>query len=178
MSGGLAAGTALVVSAGGLGYRAYDEGVFQTGEGGAYDAWRDWNKQRGPMALVAAAILAANAHNTQAWLFHVSPQRIDVYADASRNIGAVDPFRREMYVSRHVTQGGVRQRLRARRVVIQGPGSAGARPPAPGPLQRANRHDEHAGRRTLARGRLGAPRQLIAHDGAQRRADLHRPEPV
>lgn len=96
--GGLAAGTALVVSAGGLGYRAYDEGVFQTGEGGAYDAWRDWNKQRGPMALVAAAILAANAHNTQAWVFHVSPQRVDVFADRSRNIGAVDPFRREMYV--------------------------------------------------------------------------------
>jgi hypothetical protein len=97
--GGLAAGTALVVSAGGLGYRAYDEGVFQTGEGGAYDAWRDWNKQRGPMALVSAAILAANAHNTQAWVFHVSPQRIDVFADSSRNIGAVDPFRREMHVS-------------------------------------------------------------------------------
>jgi hypothetical protein len=97
--GGLVAGTALVVSAGGLGYRAYDEGVFQTGEGGAYDAWRDWNKQQGPMALVGAAILAANAHNTQAWVFHLSPQRIDVFADSSRNIGAVDPFRREMYVS-------------------------------------------------------------------------------
>jgi hypothetical protein len=97
--GGLAAGTALVVSAGGLGYRAYDEGVFQTGEGGAYDAWRDWNKQRGPMALVAAAILAANAHNAQAWVFHVSSQRIDVFADSSRNIGAVDPFLREMHVS-------------------------------------------------------------------------------
>lgn len=96
---GLVAGTALVVSAGGLGYRAYDEGVFQTGEGGAYDAWRDWNKQRGPMALVAAAILAANAHNTQAWVFPVSSQQIDVFADSSRNIGAVDPFRREMHVS-------------------------------------------------------------------------------
>jgi hypothetical protein len=97
--GGLEAGTALVVSAGGLGYRAYDEGVFQTGEGGAYDAWRDWNKPRGPMAVVAAAILAANAHNTQAWVFHVSSQQIDVFADSSRNIGAVDPSRREMYVS-------------------------------------------------------------------------------
>jgi hypothetical protein len=97
--GGLTAGTALVVSAGGLGYRAYDEGVFQTGAGGAYDAWRDWNKHSGPMALVAAAILAANAHNTQAWVFHVSPQRIDVFADRSRSIGAVDPFRREMHVS-------------------------------------------------------------------------------
>jgi hypothetical protein len=96
--GGLAAGTMLVVSAGGLGYRAYDEGVLQTGEGGAYDAWRDWNKQRGPMALVAAAILAANPHNSQPWVFQVSPERIDLFADRSRNIGAVDPLRREMYV--------------------------------------------------------------------------------
>ena len=96
--GALAAGTVLVVSAGGLGYRAYDEGVFQTGEGGAYDAWRDWNKQRGPMALVAAAILAANPHNSQPWVFQVSPERIDLFADRSRNIGAVDPLRREMYV--------------------------------------------------------------------------------
>jgi hypothetical protein len=82
-----------------LGYRAYDEGVFQTGEGGAYDAWRDWSKQAGPMALVGAAILAANAHNTQAWVFHVSPQRIELFADDSRNIGAVDPLRREMHLS-------------------------------------------------------------------------------
>ncbi|MEO8966443.1 MAG: hypothetical protein ABI355_02530 [Solirubrobacteraceae bacterium] len=96
--GAVAGGTALVVVTGGVGYRAYDEGVFQVGQGGAYEAWRSWNQQRGPMALVAAAILAANPHNTQAWIFRVSPQRIDLFADRSRNIGAVDPFRREMYV--------------------------------------------------------------------------------
>jgi hypothetical protein len=75
------------------------KGSFKPVRVGAYDAWRDWNKQCGPIALVAAAILAANAHNTQAWVFHVSSQQIDVFADSSRNIGAVDPFRREMYVS-------------------------------------------------------------------------------
>lgn len=96
---GLTAGTALVVGAGGLGYRAYDEGVFQTGLGGAYDAWRDWNKQSGPMALVSAAILAANPHNAQAWSFRVAPDRIDLYADRARHIGAVDPLYREMYVA-------------------------------------------------------------------------------
>ncbi|MCW3026829.1 MAG: hypothetical protein JWN81_40 [Solirubrobacterales bacterium] len=95
---GLTAGTALVLGAGGLGYRAYDEGVFQTGQGGAYDAWRDWDKQRGPIALVSAAILAANPHNSQAWAFRVSPDRVDVYADRARHIGAVDPLYREMYV--------------------------------------------------------------------------------
>jgi hypothetical protein len=96
--GALGAGTVLVVSAGGLGYRAYDEGVFQTGGGGAYDAWRDWNRQRGPMALVAAAILAANPHNSQPWVFRVSAGRVDVFADTGRSIGTVDPLRREMYV--------------------------------------------------------------------------------
>jgi hypothetical protein len=96
--GGLAAGTVLVLSAGGLGYRAFDEGVFQTGEGGAYYAWRDWSTQRGPMALVAATILAANPHNSQPWVFRVSPNRIDLFADPVRNIGAADPLRREMYV--------------------------------------------------------------------------------
>ena len=33
---GLAGGTAVVVCAGGLSYRAYDRGVFEAGEGGAY----------------------------------------------------------------------------------------------------------------------------------------------
>ena len=96
--GAIGGGTLLVVAAGGLGYRAYDEGVFQIGEGGAYDAWRDWNMQRGPLALGAAAILAANPHNSQPWIFQVSPERIDVFADRARNIGAVDPLHREMYV--------------------------------------------------------------------------------
>jgi hypothetical protein len=96
--GAIGGETLLVVAAGGLGYRAYDEGVFQIGEGGAYDAWRDWNKQRGPMALVAAAILAANPHNSQPWVFQVSPERIDVFADRARDIGTVDPLHREMYV--------------------------------------------------------------------------------
>jgi hypothetical protein len=96
--GAIGAETLLVVAVGGLGYRAYDEGVLQTGEGGAYDAWRQWDQHRGPIALVSAAILAANPHNTQAWAFHVAPQRIELFADRARNIGAVDPFNREMYV--------------------------------------------------------------------------------
>ncbi len=96
---GLTAGTALVLGAGGLGYRAYDEGVLQGGEGGAYDAWRNWDQARGPMALISAAILAANPHNSQAWSFRVSSERIDLYADRARHIGAVDPLYREMYVA-------------------------------------------------------------------------------
>lgn len=95
---GLVAGTALVVGAGGLGYRAYDQGVLEAGEGGAYDAWRDWERGAGPLALVSAAILAANPHNTQAWVFRAAPARLDLFADRARSTGTLDPFDREMHV--------------------------------------------------------------------------------
>ncbi len=94
---GLAGGGLLVVAAGGGTYRAYDNGVFETGDGGAFDAWRDWDRGSGPMALVSAAVLAANPHNTQAWVFRVSASRIDLFADRKRSIVAIDPFDREMY---------------------------------------------------------------------------------
>jgi nitroreductase len=48
--------------------------------------------------LVAAATLAPNPHNSQPWLFSVRSDRIDLFADASRNIGAIDPFKREKYI--------------------------------------------------------------------------------
>lgn len=37
-------------------------------------------------------------HNTQAWVVHVSPQRLELFTDRACNTGAVDPFNREMYV--------------------------------------------------------------------------------
>jgi hypothetical protein len=37
-------------------------------------------KGKDPLALVSAAILAANPHNTQPWLFQVSDSRIDLIA--------------------------------------------------------------------------------------------------
>jgi hypothetical protein len=53
----------------------------------------------GARALVGGATLAANAHNTQPWIFSVRPGRLDPYADEGRNLGAMDPFRREMRIS-------------------------------------------------------------------------------
>jgi hypothetical protein len=50
------------------------------------------------LRLVCAAILAANPHNTQPWLFHVTDSHIDVYADSRRALGAIDPYLREMYI--------------------------------------------------------------------------------
>ncbi len=67
----------------------------------AYAPWREWSGAFGEGARtpVRAAILAANAHNTQPWKFCVHPDRIELYADESRNLGAMDPFRREMRIS-------------------------------------------------------------------------------
>lgn len=48
---------------------------------------------------MSAAILASNAHNTQPWLFRLHGSRIDLFADESRDIGAIDPFAREKYIS-------------------------------------------------------------------------------
>lgn len=97
---GLGAGTVVVVGAGGLTWRAVDQGVFATGTGPAYAAWDAWNPPgHNPLDLVRAAVLAANAHNTQPWLFRVTPARIDLFAVPERNIGTIDPFRREMHIS-------------------------------------------------------------------------------
>lgn len=70
-------------------------------EGDAYAPWRLWNDPsvRGtPLALVAAAVLAANPHDTQPWLFAVEADAIEIYADLSRNLGAMDPYVREMHL--------------------------------------------------------------------------------
>lgn len=91
-------GAALVLVAGGGVWRAVDQGVFGSGQGPPYEPWENWREAKGPMALVSAAILAANPHNTQPWLFEVDDDRIDLFADRSRGIGAVDPLLREMYI--------------------------------------------------------------------------------
>jgi hypothetical protein len=89
----------LVLVAGGAVWRAADQGVFSTGQGPAYESWDDWRTaSRGPLDLVRAAILAANPHNTQPWLFQVTPSQINLFADSKRNIGAIDPFLREMHI--------------------------------------------------------------------------------
>ena len=95
---GLGAGTVAVAGVAGLSYRAYDQGVFQVGQGPAYAPWSNWKQPKALLALVGAATLAANAHNAQAWLFRLSPNQVDVFADRSRNIGSIDPFLREMHI--------------------------------------------------------------------------------
>jgi hypothetical protein len=83
----------VIVVVGGTIWRAFSNGVFSSEQGPAYEPWNDWKteseKGSGPLSLVASAILAANPHNTQPWLFVVNPNRIDLFAAINRNIGAM-----------------------------------------------------------------------------------------
>jgi len=82
-----------------LAKRLWRSGPWAVGTGVAYQAWHDWPKTEGIRKLIHAAILAANAHDTQPWLFHASGDTITVFADFDRNLGSFDPFRREMHLS-------------------------------------------------------------------------------
>lgn len=93
-------GAVFVISFAGLTWRMFDQGVFSTGKGPAYEPWNrsEEKVKEGPLALVSDAILASNPHNTQPWLFKVTDTYIELYADESRNLGAFDPLRREMFI--------------------------------------------------------------------------------
>lgn len=97
---GLGVGTLAVAGAAGLSWRAIDGGIFASGTGAAYAAWAQAAPQTtDSLSLVRAAVLAANAHNAQPWQFRVTADRIDLFADTDRNLGTMDPLRREMDVS-------------------------------------------------------------------------------
>lgn len=96
-AGGLA--TVAVVAAVAGDVHAARSGVFASGSGPAYEPWQNWDRGTVPLSLVSAAVLAANAHNAQAWRFTAAPGRIEVYDDVSRSLGAVDAFRREIHIS-------------------------------------------------------------------------------
>jgi nitroreductase len=91
-------GAALVL--GGLAFRAWDRGVWSGGEGTAYAPWSNLEGSAADRITrpLRAAILAANPHDTQPWLFQVKDDSITLFADRARHLGSFDPFRREMHL--------------------------------------------------------------------------------
>ncbi len=77
--------------------RGIDQGLIFPWPRPSLNAWADWNDRRyqGPLALVAAGILAASPHNTQPWRFGVGNNGIDLFEVPERALGAMDPFGRE-----------------------------------------------------------------------------------
>jgi hypothetical protein len=95
---GAGAATVVVAGAGLLSYRVFDNGVLDAGSGRPYDAWSHWRDDPGPLGTVAAAILAANPHNSQPWFFHVTASGVEVFADPSRRTGTLDSLGREQHI--------------------------------------------------------------------------------
>ncbi len=98
----LVAGTAFAAFAGAAVRTAADDKELSLPNArAAYEPWASWRADapKSPLTVIHSAVLAANAHDTQPWMFRVDAGRIDVYADRARNLGAMDPFRREMHLS-------------------------------------------------------------------------------
>ena len=95
-----AAGVTFIAVAGGTVYRSVDQGVFEIGQGPAYETWHTWRSDASTPQerIVKAGILASNPHNSQPWLFRIEEDRITLFADTTRQIGTIDPFLREMYI--------------------------------------------------------------------------------
>ncbi len=89
-----------LLAVGGGGYRAWKQQVFDPYSGPELECWGRWNGSdyERSTALLAAAVLAASPHNTQPWQFSVSREAMEIYAQKDRNLGSLDPFRREMYL--------------------------------------------------------------------------------
>jgi hypothetical protein len=95
---GLGGLTAVVAATGVAGYRVYDTGVLAPGTGAPFEAWDQWDTDPTPVGAVAAAVLAANPHNSQAWTFGVGADAVDVFSDPTRLMPVVDPREREHQV--------------------------------------------------------------------------------
>jgi hypothetical protein len=109
-------------------------------KGAAFDPWREPVETGDMHGLVHAAVLAANAHNSQPWRFRIGDNLVAIGADLQRHLGSFDPFRREMHQSlgcaiENLMLAAQAQGLRSRLEV-----RAGALPPMEGDADAAIVH--------------------------------------
>jgi nitroreductase len=126
-------GTGAVIGAG-LAYRAWDRGVGSAFSGDAYAPWSDVEGDAGDgiKRALRAAILAANPHNTQPWLFRIAENEITIFADRGRNLGSFDPFRREMHLGLGAATENLVLAARAFGLATQVTATTGTLLPSPG----------------------------------------------
>jgi hypothetical protein len=79
--------------------RAWNNGAWSSMQGPAFEPWNIGREHESWRSLINAAVLAANAHNTQPWRFMVADDTVSIAAETERHIGSFDPFRREMHQS-------------------------------------------------------------------------------
>ena len=94
-------GAMAILATGGRLYAAPAPTPGRLPSGDAYAPWTTWNDPSlsgTPFALISAAVLAANPHDTRPWRFRVASETIEVYADCARSLGAMDPYLREMHL--------------------------------------------------------------------------------
>jgi nitroreductase len=67
---------------------------------GGVRPWDYWlsNGGTGVVRIASAAILAASPYNTQPWLFRLTDNQIEILVNSDRNVGGLDPLRRELYM--------------------------------------------------------------------------------